>query len=39
MLDALKDETLIRIGKCISENKNRVGYQENMIEEYHKTLD
>ena len=38
MLDALKDETLIRIGKCISENKNRVGYQENMIEEYHKTL-
>lgn len=38
-LDALKDETLIRIGKCISENKNRVGYQENMIEEYHKTLD
>lgn len=39
MLDALKDETLIRIGKCICENKNRVGYQENMIEEYHKTLD
>ena len=39
MLDALKDETLIRIGKCINENKNRVGYQENMIEEYHKTLD
>lgn len=39
MLDALKDETLMRIGKCISENKNRVGYQENMIEEYHKTLD
>lgn len=39
MLDALKDETLIRMGKCISENKNRVGYQENMIEEYHKTLD
>ena len=38
MLDALKDEALIRIGKCISENKNRVGYQENMIEEYHKTL-
>lgn len=38
MLDALKDETLIRIGKCISGNKNRVGYQENMIEEYHKTL-
>lgn len=38
MLDALKDETLIRIGKRISENKNRVGYQENMIEEYHKTL-
>ena len=38
MLDALKDETLIRIGKYISENKNRVGYQENMIEEYHKTL-
>lgn len=38
MLDALKNETLIRIGKCISENKNRVGYQENMIEEYHKTL-
>ena len=38
MLDALKDETLIRIGKCINENKNRVGYQENMIEEYHKTL-
>lgn len=38
MLDALKDETLIRIGKCISENKNRVGYQENMIQEYHKTL-
>lgn len=38
MLDALKDETLIRIGKCISENTNRVGYQENMIEEYHKTL-
>lgn len=38
MLDALKDETLIRIEKCISENKNRVGYQENMIEEYHKTL-
>lgn len=38
MLDALKDEVLIRIGKCISENKNRVGYQENMIEEYHKTL-
>ena len=29
MLDALKG---------ISENKNRVGYQENMIEEYHKTL-
>lgn len=27
MLDALKDETLIRIGKCINENKNRVGYQ------------
>lgn len=39
MLDALKDGALIRIGKCISENKNRVGYQENMIEEYHKTLD
>lgn len=39
MLDALKDETLIQIGKCISENKNRVGYQENMIEEYHKSLD
>lgn len=38
MLDALKDEVLIRIGKCISENKNRVGYQENMIEEYHETL-
>lgn len=38
MLDALEDEALIRIGKCISENKNRVGYQENMIEEYHKTL-
>ena len=38
MLDALKDEALIRIGKCISENKNRDGYQENMIEEYHKTL-
>lgn len=38
MLDALKDEALIRIGKCISENKNRVGCQENMIEEYHKTL-
>lgn len=38
MLDALKDEALIRIGKCISENKNRVGYQENMIEEYHETL-
>lgn len=35
MLDALKDETLIRIGKCINENKNRVGYQENMIEEYY----
>ena len=38
VLDALKDEVLIRIGKCISENKNRVGYQENMIEEYHETL-
>lgn len=38
MLDALKDEALIRIRKCICENKNRVGYQENMIEEYHKTL-
>lgn len=38
MLDALKDETLIQIEKCICENKNRVGYQENMIEEYHKTL-
>ena len=35
MLDALKDETLIQIGKCINENKNRVGYQENMIEEYY----
>lgn len=35
MLDALKDEILIRIGKCINENKNRVGYQENMIEEYY----
>lgn len=34
MLDALKDENLIRIGKCIQENSNRVGYQENMIEHY-----
>lgn len=39
MLDALKDETLIRIGKCICKNKNRVGYQENMIEEYYNNLD
>ena len=38
MLDALKDETLIRIGKCINENKNRVGYQENMIEEYYNSF-
>lgn len=38
MLDALKDGALIQIEKCICENKNRVGYQENMIEEYHKTL-
>lgn len=39
MLDALKNEALIQIGKCIYENDNRVGYQENMIEEYYKTLD
>lgn len=38
MLDALKDETLIQIGKCIYENKNRVGYQENMIEEYYNSF-
>lgn len=39
MLVALKDETLIQIEKCICENKNRVGYQENMIEEYYNNLD
>lgn len=39
MLDALKDEALIQIEKCICENKNRVGYQENMIEEYYNNLD
>ena len=38
MLDALKDETLIQIGKCIYENENRVGYQENMIEEYYNSF-
>ena len=38
MLDALKDETLIRIGKCIQENQNRVGYQENMIKEYYNSF-
>lgn len=39
MLDALKDGALIQIEKCICENKNRVGYQENMIEEYYNNLD
>ncbi len=39
MLDALKDGALIQIDKCICENKNRVGYQENMIEEYYNNLD
>lgn len=34
MLDALKDEKLICIGKCMQENSNRVGYQENMLDVY-----
>ena len=38
MLDGLKDEILIQIGECICKNKNRVGYQENMIEEYYNNL-